>query len=159
LNGPARNTVSTDSEELHHRSIAWRQIRNGYNVLLRHRDDCTHAAIRMNAENCEILATVWLSPTTRTTTTTTEIRVDRNEISARDSARYRSLSTRTVQGRLQSLYAKLGLSAADAHNDAIGDDINRRCRAVALALYLRIINTKVIELSERELMEKRNARD
>ena len=69
-------------------------------------------------------------------------------------ARHRSLSTRTVQGRLHSLYAKLGLSSSDTSQAVSGEDMNRRCRAVALALYHRIINTKIIELSERELMEK-----
>jgi len=64
-------------------------------------------------------------------------------------AHRRGISLRSVQGRLQQLYAKLGLiegPTLDGHTAVY----NSRMRAVALAITSRIINGKSIEAAEQD---------
>jgi DNA-binding NarL/FixJ family response regulator len=61
----------------------------------------------------------------------------------------RNISLRSVQGRLQQLYAKLGLVDAptvDGHTALY----NSRTRSIALALTSRLINGKSIEMAEQD---------
>ena len=61
----------------------------------------------------------------------------------------RNISLRSVQGRLQQLYAKLGLvemPMLEGHTA----EYNSRARSVALALMSRLINGKSIETAEAE---------
>ncbi len=64
-------------------------------------------------------------------------------------ARRRGISLRSVQGRLQQLYGKLGLidgPTLDGHAAIY----NSRSRSVALAISSRLINGKSIEMAEQE---------
>ncbi len=64
-------------------------------------------------------------------------------------ANRRNISLRSVQGRLQQLYAKLGLvemPMLEGHTA----EYNSRARAIALALMSRLINGKSIETAEAE---------
>ena len=65
-------------------------------------------------------------------------------------AEHRNMSVRSVQGRLQSIYAKLRVGDGPALPGG-GLAINRRARAVALALSARKINSKILDMAEREL--------
>lgn len=61
----------------------------------------------------------------------------------------RCISLRTVQSRLQSIYAKMGIS--DVPSTKGGAVFNRRNRAVVLALLARQINSKTLEALNNEL--------
>jgi DNA-binding NarL/FixJ family response regulator len=64
-------------------------------------------------------------------------------------ANRRNISLRSVQGRLQQLYAKLGLvemPTLEGHTA----EYNSRARSIALALMSRLINGKSIETAEAE---------
>lgn len=61
----------------------------------------------------------------------------------------RNISLRSVQGRLQQLYAKLGLIEMPLL-DSGAAEYNSRTRAVAVALMSRLINGKSIEAAELE---------
>ena len=67
----------------------------------------------------------------------------------------RNISLRSVQGRLQQLYGKLGLIEMPALGGG-GAEFNSRTRAVAVALMARLINGKSIESAE---LEYRRAKD
>ena len=73
----------------------------------------------------------------------------------------RNISIRSVQGRLQQLYAKLGSldgSATDGHASLY----NSRTRSIAVALNLRLINSKSLEAAEQEYRrwaERESAQD
>jgi hypothetical protein len=56
---------------------------------------------------------------------------------------------RTVQSRLQSIYAKMGISEVPSSKG--GAVFNRRNRAVVLALMARQINSKTLEALNNEL--------
>jgi DNA-binding NarL/FixJ family response regulator len=64
-------------------------------------------------------------------------------------ANRRRISLRSVQGRLQQLYAKLGLMEMPALEGHIAE-YNSRTRAIAVALVARLINGKSIETAEAE---------
>jgi DNA-binding NarL/FixJ family response regulator len=61
----------------------------------------------------------------------------------------RSISIRSVQGRLQQLYAKLGLLDAPTVNGHTSL-YNSRTRSIAVALTLRLINAKSLEMAEQD---------
>ncbi|MEO8245151.1 MAG: LuxR C-terminal-related transcriptional regulator, partial [bacterium] len=60
----------------------------------------------------------------------------------------RNMSMRSVQARLQQLYAKLGLEARPLEGQHAL--YNSRCRAVALAITQRLINGRTIEIAAAE---------
>ena len=62
-------------------------------------------------------------------------------------AERRKLSLRSVQGRLQQLYSKLGVIDMPVLNNGAAQ-FNSRTRAVAAALMSRLINEKSIEMAE-----------
>jgi DNA-binding NarL/FixJ family response regulator len=64
-------------------------------------------------------------------------------------ANRRRISLRSVQGRLQQLYAKLGLMEMPTLEGHIAE-YNSRTRAIAVALVARLINGKSIETAEAE---------
>lgn len=72
-------------------------------------------------------------------------------------AERRHISLRSVQGRLQQLYVKLGLDERPQPGSAPAV-YNSRGRAVALALIRRIINGRMIEIAETEHAEERGRR-
>ena len=64
----------------------------------------------------------------------------------------RNISIRSVQGRLQQLYAKLGV--LDAENAERQNPIyNSRTRTLAIALRLRLINAKSIQMAEEDFIK------
>lgn len=65
-------------------------------------------------------------------------------------ARRRNLSLRSVQNRLQQLYAKLGVYNPGGASGETGR-INLRARAVAAAILRKVINVSSLEREEREL--------
>ena len=65
----------------------------------------------------------------------------------------RGMSMRSVQGRLQLLYAKLGLIEMPVTSDQRAV-YNSRSRAVAVALIRRLINGKTIEIAEAEFRQE-----
>ena len=64
-------------------------------------------------------------------------------------AERRKLSLRSVQGRLQQLYGKLGIIEMPSLNSGAAQ-FNSRTRAIAVALMSRLINEKSIEAAELE---------
>ena len=67
-------------------------------------------------------------------------------------ANRRAISLRSVQGRLQQLYSKLGVADAppvDGHSAIY----NSRTRTIAAALTRRLINSKSIEMAEQEYLK------
>jgi DNA-binding NarL/FixJ family response regulator len=66
-------------------------------------------------------------------------------------AEWRNISLRSVQGRLQQLYGKLGLIDLPTL-DSGAAEFNSRTRAVAIALSTRLINGKSIESAELEYL-------
>ena len=64
----------------------------------------------------------------------------------------RGISMRSVQGRLQQLYAKLGLIGALSATGGVAQ-YNSRTRSIALALTLRLINSKSIEVAEQDYLK------
>lgn len=73
-------------------------------------------------------------------------------------AERRYLSRRGVQNRLQSLYAKLGASEASTVKSTVGDVLNIRSRAVAIALQRGLVNSFELGREEQVLaawLEKR----
>ena len=64
-------------------------------------------------------------------------------------ARRQGMSMRTVQNRLLSLYDKLGVERAEAEDADWA--LNKRNRAIAKALSMRVINPESLEIAEREL--------
>lgn len=72
-------------------------------------------------------------------------------------AERRHISLRSVQGRLQQLYLKLGLDERPQPSAAPAI-YNSRGRAVALALIRRLINGRTIEIAEAEYAEEQSAR-
>lgn len=68
-------------------------------------------------------------------------------------AQRRYLSRRGVQSRLNSLYNKLGLDQEQFHSDKVGDGLNLRNRAVAVALRRGLINAFELEHEESEFQE------
>ena len=74
-------------------------------------------------------------------------------------AERRNISMRSVQGRLQQLYAKLGLIDMPVNEDQRAL-YNTRTRSVALALISHLINSKTIEAAEAEYNQERgNSRE
>lgn len=65
-------------------------------------------------------------------------------------ARRRNLSLRSVQNRLQQLYAKLGVYQPDSQAGEPGR-INLRARAVAVAILRKVLNVSSLEREDREL--------
>ncbi|WP_022954689.1 response regulator transcription factor [Leucothrix mucor] len=65
-------------------------------------------------------------------------------------AEYRSISVRAVQGRLKGVYEKLGVAEVASTKDGSAA-MNRRARAVAIALTRRKINSKILDMAEKEL--------
>jgi DNA-binding NarL/FixJ family response regulator len=63
-------------------------------------------------------------------------------------AKRRGLSIRSVQNRLQALYDKLDVYAADEDREAV---FNLRARAVAVALLRKLLNASAIEQADAEL--------
>ncbi|WP_068311047.1 response regulator transcription factor [Polycladidibacter hongkongensis] len=70
----------------------------------------------------------------------------------------RGISVRSVQARLQNLYAKLGICEVPKLKDGVGA-YNRRNRAVAVALMSRQLNGKTLEMAEKELHHHLNLED
>lgn len=68
-------------------------------------------------------------------------------------AQRRYLSRRGVQSRLNSLYNKLGLDQEQFHSDKVGDGLNLRNRAVAVALRRGLINAFELEHEESEFQD------
>ena len=64
-------------------------------------------------------------------------------------AQRRNISIRSVQGRLQQLYAKLGLLNAPTLDGRMAR-YNSRTRSIALALSKRLINAKSLEIAEQD---------
>lgn len=64
-------------------------------------------------------------------------------------AKRRNISLRSVQGRLQQLYAKLGLEEAPTV-DGKAAVYNSRTRSITLALIARLLNGKAIEMAEQD---------
>lgn len=85
------------------------------------------------------------------TATEYEVLVD-IAIGLTDSAisEYRSISVRAVQSRLKTVYEKLGVSEVASTRDGTSA-MNRRARAVANALTGRKINSKILDMAEKEL--------
>lgn len=71
-------------------------------------------------------------------------------------AERRHISLRSVQGRLQQLYLKLGLTERP-QTGAAPAVYNSRGRAVALALIRRLVNGRMIEIAAAEYAEERRA--
>ncbi len=65
-------------------------------------------------------------------------------------AEYRSISVRAVQARLKGVYEKLGVAEV-ASTKGGTSAMNRRTRAVANALADRKINSKILDMAEKEL--------
>lgn len=65
-------------------------------------------------------------------------------------AELRGISVRAVQGRLKTVYEKLGISEVAATREATSA-VNRRTRAIAIALMSRKINSKVLDMAEKDL--------
>ncbi len=61
----------------------------------------------------------------------------------------RGISIRSVQGRLQQLYAKLGLLESPTVNGR-GALYNSRTRSIALALSKRLISVRALEIAEQD---------
>lgn len=68
-------------------------------------------------------------------------------------AQRRYLSRRGVQSRLNSLYNKLGLDQEQFTSDKVGDALNLRNRAVAVALRRGLINAFELEHEEAEFQD------
>jgi len=68
-------------------------------------------------------------------------------------AECRAMSVRAVQGRLTNVYEKLGIAEVPSTRDGTSA-LNRRARAVALALTSRKINNKVLSMAEQELIAR-----
>ncbi|MEO6608862.1 MAG: response regulator transcription factor [Aestuariivirga sp.] len=68
-------------------------------------------------------------------------------------ANHRNISLRSVQGRLQQLYAKLGLVELPMLGGHSAE-YNSRTRTIALALMSRLINSKSIETAETEYVSR-----
>ena len=68
-------------------------------------------------------------------------------------AEYRSISVRAVQGRLKCVYEKLGVAEVASTKDGTSA-MNRRARAVAIALTKRKINSKILDMAEKELQSR-----
>lgn len=64
-------------------------------------------------------------------------------------ANRRSISLRSVQGRLQQLYAKLGLIEGPTLNGHTAI-FNSRTRSIAIAFSRRLISTRSVELAEQD---------
>ncbi len=64
-------------------------------------------------------------------------------------ANRRSISLRSVQGRLQQLYAKLGLIEGPTLNGHTAV-FNSRTRSIAIAFSRRLISTRSVELAEQD---------
>ncbi|THD41967.1 MAG: response regulator transcription factor, partial [Bradyrhizobium sp.] len=69
-------------------------------------------------------------------------------------AQRRNISMRSVQGRLQQLYAKLGLAEMPMTGDRRAL-YNMRARAVAVALMSHLINGKAVETAEADCNQER----
>ena len=65
-------------------------------------------------------------------------------------AKRRNLSLRSVQNRLQQLYAKLGVYQPNGAAGEVGR-INLRARAVAVAILRKVLNVSSLEREDREL--------
>jgi DNA-binding NarL/FixJ family response regulator len=65
-------------------------------------------------------------------------------------AEYRGMSVRSVQGRIKGIYEKLTISEVSSLEGG-ASAVNRRTRAIALALIGRKINSKVLEMAEKDL--------
>ena len=67
-------------------------------------------------------------------------------------ARRRNISIRSVQGRLQQLYAKLGLVDSPTL-DGRAALYNSRTRSVAIALSKRLISARALEIAEQDYVQ------
>lgn len=65
-------------------------------------------------------------------------------------ADYRGMSVRAVQARIKGVYEKLGLAEVSMLGDG-KSSINRRTRAITLALVSRKINSKTLDMAEKDL--------
>lgn len=63
------------------------------------------------------------------------------------------LSRRGVQSRLKSLYSKLGVDQEQFMEEAVGEALNMRARAVSVALRRGLINTFELNHEEEKLQE------
>ncbi len=68
-------------------------------------------------------------------------------------AEYRGISVRAVQSRLKAVYEILGIGEAATTRDG-PRAMNRRARAVAIALTSRKINYKILGMAEKELVSR-----
>ncbi len=68
-------------------------------------------------------------------------------------AEYRRISVRAVQGRLKTVYEKLGIAEVAVTSDG-ASAMNRRARAVAIALSSRKVNFKILDMAEKELVSR-----
>src|SRR5665213_913060 len=66
-------------------------------------------------------------------------------------AQWRNISIRSVQGRLQQLYAKLGLLESPTLDTGTAL-YNSRTRSIAVALSRRLINAKSLEVAEQDYL-------
>lgn len=73
-------------------------------------------------------------------------------------AERRNISLRSVQGRLQQLYGKLGVIEMPSLASGAAQ-FNSRTRAIAVALMSRLINEKSIEAAELDLRREENTDD
>ncbi len=73
-------------------------------------------------------------------------------------AERRNISLRSVQGRLQQLYGKLGVIEMPSLASGAAQ-FNSRTRAIAVALMSRLINEKSIEAAELDLRREGNTDD
>lgn len=65
-------------------------------------------------------------------------------------AEYRGMSVRSVQGRIKGIYEKLSIADVSLLEGG-ASAVNRRTRAIALALMGRKINSKILEMAEKDL--------
>lgn len=65
-------------------------------------------------------------------------------------AEYRGMSVRSVQGRIKGIYEKLTIADVSLLEGG-ASAVNRRTRAIALALMGRKINSKILEMAEKDM--------
>jgi len=77
--------MGANAKRLHQRQLVERQSLRPEEPLDRHREQPAHAAIRMNAQNLQLLAAVWLANDTGMTAATTQVWLDRAAIAWLDA--------------------------------------------------------------------------
>ncbi len=68
-------------------------------------------------------------------------------------AEYRGISLRSAQTRLKMVYEKLGITEVAVTTEG-ASAMNRRARAVAIALTSRKLNFKILDMAEKELVSR-----